>query len=103
MSIDPTSEKPLTLAQAAGFCPRRRMGKKPHVSTLYRWATRGAKGVFLETFQSPGGLCTNKSSLRKFFEELTVARGISKQKPRPVHDDRHHEAVELELKRRFGV
>ena len=32
------------------FLPKRR-GKRPHVSTLYRWATKGVRGIVLETIQ----------------------------------------------------
>ena len=103
MSIDPLSEELLTLSQAARFCPRRRQGKKPHLSTLYRWATRGSRGVMLETLQTPGGLCTSKEGLRRFFNQLTETAPAASQACRPTPDGRRHKAVERELKARFGV
>ena len=44
--------KPLiSLADAAGELPRRRRGRKTHVSTLFRWTTIGCRGVVLESLQ----------------------------------------------------
>ena len=42
--IDSKDESLLTLAQAADELPRRRRGRKTHVSTLFRWSTAGCKG-----------------------------------------------------------
>ena len=94
--IDTTTEVLLPLAQAAATLPRRRKGRKTHVSTLYRWATVGCRGVVLETIQVGGTRCTTPGSLQAFFEELTrrasdcsagVARPTSPRTPaRRLHD-----------------
>ena len=42
------NEELLTLAEAAAKLPRLN-GTKPHTSTLWRWSTRGVRGVRLET------------------------------------------------------
>ena len=71
--IDPTTETLLSLADAARLLPRRRAGKKPHVSCLYRWTKTGCKGVILESIQVGGTRCTSKAALSRFFRRLTQA------------------------------
>ena len=80
--IDPNSETLLSLADAAPTLPRRRGGKKPHVSCLYRWTTTGCKGVILESIQVGGTRCTSKEALARFFERLTYSdRPVSHRSP----------------------
>lgn len=74
--IDSTSETILTLAQAADDLPRRRRGRKTHVSTLYRWATAGCRGVRLETIQVGATRCTSREALQRFFERLSAGAQI---------------------------
>jgi hypothetical protein len=74
--IDITNEDLKPLADAAAeWVPRRRRGRKCHVSTLYRWATAGCRGIRLETIQVGGTCCTSREALQRFFEALTLARG----------------------------
>jgi hypothetical protein len=71
--IDIKFEKLITLVEATKFVPRRRRGRKPHVSTLYRWASpRGHRGVRLETIRVGGSLCTSIEALQRFFDRLTT-------------------------------
>jgi hypothetical protein len=70
--IDSASETLLPLAQAAGELPRRRRGRKTHVSTLYRWATVGCRGIVLETIQIGGTRCTSREGMQRFFERLST-------------------------------
>lgn len=72
--IDTTSENVVTFSQAVDLLPRRRRGRKAHVSTLYRWATVGCRGVRLETIQIGGTCCTSREALQRFFEALTNNR-----------------------------
>jgi hypothetical protein len=72
--INTTEEKPIPLAQAAADLPCRRRGRKTNISTLYRWATTGCKGVVLETIQIGGTRCTSREALQRFFEKLTLPR-----------------------------
>ena len=48
--IDVRIEPPLRFAEAVELFPRRQ-GRKPHVSTIYRIATRGWHGIVLESIQ----------------------------------------------------
>ncbi|MCX7424736.1 MAG: DUF1580 domain-containing protein [Planctomycetia bacterium] len=73
--IDPSTETLLSLTQAAKMLPARRVGKRPHVSCLYRWSTAGCRGVVLETIQVGGTRCTSREALARFVRRLTVDRG----------------------------
>ena len=74
--IDSASETLITLIQAADELPRRRRGRKTHISTLFRWSTAGCRGVVLETIQVGRTRCTSREALQRFFERLS----------RPVHE-----------------
>ena len=69
--IDTAVESVRPLAQAANELPRRRGGRKTHISTLYRWATAGYRGVVLETIQIGATRCTSREALQRFFERLS--------------------------------
>ena len=71
--IDIQTEEVVSLTQAAKCkrLPRRRKGKRPHVATLFRWATVGVRGVVLETLQCGGTRCTSVEALQRFFERCT--------------------------------
>jgi len=70
--IDSASETLISLADAAGELPRRRRGRKAHVSCLYRWSTAGCRGVVLESIQVGATRCTSKQALQRFFERLSA-------------------------------
>lgn len=71
--IDLRHEKLLTLAEAARHpsLPARRRGKRVHVSSLYRYAKTGIRGVKLEVVRFAGNLCTSEKALQRFCEALT--------------------------------
>ncbi|QDT95293.1 DUF1580 domain-containing protein [Gimesia aquarii] len=70
--IEIGKEKIITFVEAAKFLPRRRAGRKPHVSTLYRWAKQGLRNVKLETIQVGGTCCTSVEALQRFFDTLST-------------------------------
>lgn len=69
--INLTDETVLSLTGATQYLPRRRVGKRPHVATLYRWAQSGCRGVKLETLQVGGTMCTSLEALQRFCERLS--------------------------------
>jgi hypothetical protein len=69
--IDIRRETLLTFMRATSLLPRRRRGRKCHVSTLYRWSTVGVRGVVLESIQVGGTRCTSEEALQRFFEALS--------------------------------
>src|SRR5689334_22581951 len=74
------STRYITLAQAAGELPRRRRGRKIHISTLYRWTVSGCRGVKLRYSQLGATRCTTREWLSEFFDQLTAA---SERDPAP--------------------
>src|SRR4051794_26071708 len=89
MTIEISAESVITLANAAEALPRRRGGRKTHVSTLYRWATIGCRGVQLETIQIGATRCTSREALQRFFERLSLptqagAVGVGPASPSPL-------------------
>lgn len=73
--IDPNTESLISLTHACKILPRRRAGKRPSVSCMYRWSTTGCRGVILETIQVGGTRCTSREKLALFFRRLTTDRG----------------------------
>jgi len=69
MSIDLTTETPLTLAKAAQTLP----GGVVHVSTVHRWRMKGCRGVRLETFLRGGVRHTTRAAIERFFAATTAA------------------------------
>jgi hypothetical protein len=82
--IDSQSEQIITFTQAADELPRRRRGRKTHVSTLFRWSTTGCRGVVLETIQVGGTRCTSREALQRFFERLCEARQAAPDVSQPL-------------------
>ena len=74
--IDTTMETLVSFNQAAAELPRRRRGRKTNVSTLYRWASAGCRGVVMESLQIGGTRCTSKEALQRFFETLTGSHSM---------------------------
>lgn len=100
--IDTATERILTLAQAAAQLPRRRRGRKAHVSTLYRWTVSGCRGVVLEHIQIGATRATSQEALQRFFDRLTLP-GRAGEAPLPtrsfVQRQRRSEAAARELER----
>lgn len=65
MSLDFTKEQAISLCEVPYYVPKRR-GKKVHYSTVYRWATKGARGRNLETVLSGGIRFTTVEAVRRF-------------------------------------
>lgn len=96
--IDHRTETVRPLTDTAARLPRRRGGKKVNVAMLYRWSTRGLRGVKLETIQIGGTRCTSDEALQRFFERLSpadrdaprAADSVGDPAParRPLRDDR---------------
>ena len=61
----------IPLCEAPNFLPKRR-GKKVHYSTVYRWATKGARGRILRSELVGGVRYTSLESLREFFTGISA-------------------------------
>jgi hypothetical protein len=76
MAIDITSERIITLPEAAAMLPARRGGRRVHVSTLFRWAQKGCRGVRLEVVRIGSALHTSREAMQRFCDRLTEANPI---------------------------
>jgi hypothetical protein len=102
MPINISTETLIPLIQAAAHLPRRRRGRKASASTLHRWATRGLRGVVLESLQVGGTRCTSLAALQRFFDKLSIARAGAGIRHIPTHsEDKRAKAADLELDRRW--
>jgi len=94
VAIDLNSEEVISLTEATKLLPRRRGGKRPHVSCLYRWTTVGCRGVVLESLQAGGTRCTSCQALSRFCQRLTEAAGISDSVASSVDEQSAQQAEE---------
>lgn len=102
--INPNEEQLLSLADAARNLPRRRRGKRPHISTVYRWTTHGCKGVVLDSVQIGGTRCTSHEALARFFSALTAQADVGRRDSAEPSPNRR-QAIEKarESLRRAGI
>lgn len=66
MPIDPEREELLTLTEATKVLPKTN-GKRPAISTLWRWCRKGRRGVHLEYVRIGRKICTTRQALYRFF------------------------------------
>lgn len=99
--INPQTETLVSLTEAAKGLPRRRAGKKPHISCLYRWSTAGCRGVVLETIQVGGTRCTSEEALARFLRRLTDPAQHGAAQDDPAQDGpAQHETLRQRSRRR---
>ena len=95
--IDLANEEVVSLAAATKHLPKRRGGKRPHVSTLYRWATAGVRGIRLEVIRVGSTQCTSLEALQRFCERCT-AGDADRPVPTTTKQRRHQQQqAEAEL------
>ncbi len=71
MAIDATQEELLSLAQAAKVMPPVN-GKRPAVSTLWRWCRKGLGGVRLDYVRVGRNIATSREAMSRFFNALAA-------------------------------
>jgi len=98
--IDFSTEDLIPLRDVPRHVPSRSNGKRTHISTGYRWAKKGRKGIILETIQIGGTRCTSREALARFFQRLTFGNGSAPEAPpSPARRRRAAERAERELAR----
>jgi hypothetical protein len=88
MAIELASECIVTLAEAAKILPPL-YGKRPAISTIWRWCRKGIRGVHLEYIRVGRNIATSREALGRFVNRLAeadVARSAAKSLP-PVLPD----------------
>ena len=114
--IDLEREQPVTLDKAPALIPAINAvpgmeTRKPlHSRTLYNWATRGRRGVILETVPIGGVLVTTKEAIQRFFDRLAEERQdrFCRSEPDPGRRavrrrHSHNQAVRNRLAAEHGV
>jgi len=92
--IDLDRETPVTLAEAPRLIPAINAipGMEPrkslHPRTIYNWATRGKRGVVLETMPVGGILVTSREAITRFFVRLNMAR-----EQRRIDHEQDHQTI----------
>lgn len=78
MSISITDEQLIRISDVPKLknFPPGRSAERVHVATMYRWASRGLRGVTLETLNIGETRCTSLETLQRFFERLTQSNEI---------------------------
>jgi hypothetical protein len=71
--LNPLTEELISLKEATQIFPRRRQGKKPSIACMYRYSTRGWRGIVLETIQAGGTRATSKEAVARFLRRMTAA------------------------------
>jgi hypothetical protein len=85
---DAWSKTHFSLLEAAKLLPRR-----PHISTLHRWRSRGVHGVKLATVKIGGRRMVEGGELDRFIEAVTAA---ADGQPLPVRTAKQRErAIEV--------
>lgn len=72
MAIELHKEQILSLTEAAKSLPRLN-GRRPAISTLWRWARKGVRGVRLDYIRVGRGIATSAEALQRFFNALAEA------------------------------
>ena len=82
--IDIKKEKLLSLKEATNAVPSVD-GKKPNLSSMWRWIRKGVRGVHLEHVRVGRKICTTEEALERFFiassEAPPAPREPQKTKP----------------------
>ena len=89
--IDLEAEHLVALRDLPSLLPRRR-GRPLHLSTAYRWISRGARGAVLESVRLGGITYTSREALQRF---ARVASGVGP--PVAGVNPRRHSRAESEL------
>jgi len=103
--IDLAKEELITLKDICQVLPRRRRGRKPAFSTVWRWSLHGVRGVKLETLRVGGTLCTSREAVQRFFEQLSALDDAPPPEQQaayrtPARRQRAIEAAERELEKK---
>lgn len=70
-TLTETLKDAISLSQAVDFVPRR-----PHVATVWRWATKGVRGVRLATVIIGGRRMVTPAALEDFLQRLNADQPV---------------------------
>ena len=92
--IDVTSENLIRIADVPRHLPPRPDGRRTHISTVYRWITRGVgrRHTVLESVTLGGTTYTSQQALHRFADRLTGQRSQPPTPPRRTTRSRQAQA-----------
>jgi len=94
--IDLTREKLITLGQAASLVPARGRRRTAAVS-VWRWTTKGFRGVHLEAVRRPSGdWLTSAEAVGRFLARI-ASLDLTSSPPRDLAASARHQWAEAEL------
>ena len=101
----PLDETLLRFNQVPKYLPRNGNGKLIGLSSVYRWASKGVRGVHLESWQCPWGRVTSLQALGRFLNALTRQRPPvdAPQTPTPRQRSRRAREAEEFLRSELGL
>lgn len=80
--IDLKHEQLIEIRSVPRHLPKRPSGKRIHISAVYRWISRGVRGITLESIVIGGTRYTSIEALERFSEQLSA--GPSRQSGPPT-------------------
>ena len=95
--IDISREQLISLAQAAKLRPCGRRGRPLHPATMYRWISRGIRGVRLEFIRLGGTLYTSREAMQRFADRLTAGSLATTPPTEATQGSKEIERIEREL------
>ena len=72
--IDVAVEQLVHVRMVPRLLPPRPNGRRVHISAVYRWMSRGVRGVRLESVKVGGSTYTSVEALQRFADRLSEAR-----------------------------
>ncbi|MCS7466126.1 DUF1580 domain-containing protein [Stieleria sp. ICT_E10.1] len=70
------TEDAITLAEVPAMLP----GRRPHVSTVWRWYRTGVRGVRLEAVKIGRSVITSRQAVTRFLTHLNASNGDGGEK-----------------------
>jgi len=88
MAIDITNETIVSLTEATKILPKVN-GRRPAITTLWRWCRKGLRGVSLEYIRIGRNIATSREALNRFFVALAEqderpAETPQRRQPQPL-------------------
>ena len=95
--IDVAVEQLLHVRMVPRLLPPRPNGRRVHISAVYRWMSRGVRGVRLESVKVGGSTYTSVEALQRFADQLTGSE--SAQPARAATPRRREREIERAARR----
>jgi Protein of unknown function (DUF1580) len=78
-------------------------GVRPNISTVWRWATTGIKGVKLESVVVAGRRCTTMKAYREFAASVAAGNSTTAETPAPTPRKAKRLANAAEILKAAGI